>query len=147
MSETNTNATQVPSFLKVLCILTWVGSGIGLITGIIGLMATSSVSSLDYGNSTVNSALGAANTIQYVNLICVILCIVGAVMMWQLKKAGFFIYIVGELVPLIASLILLGGLSSVAGPFGGAMAAGAFIGALFPIAFIVMYALNLKHLK
>lgn len=144
-----TNEMKRPAFVTVLCILTWVGSGLGLIGGIMNLSASSTVSELGAlsGDSTIGAAADSLATMNYVNLICVILCIVGSLMMWQMKKTGFYIYVVGELAPLVMSFVLIGKLASIGGPFADAAAAGAFIGALFPIAFVVMYAVNLKHMK
>ncbi len=143
------NEMKRPAFLTVLCILTWVGSGLGLIGGIMSLGASSTVSDLGAlsGDSAVGAVADSIATMNYVNLICVILCILGSVMMWQMKKTGFYIYVLGELAPLVMSFIIVGELASMAGPFAGMAAAGAFIGALFPIAFVVMYAVNLKHMK
>jgi hypothetical protein len=59
--------------------------------------------------------------------------------MWKLKKTGFFIYVVGELAPVIVSAILLGGSA-----FGGMSLV---MGAIFPVLFVVLYGLNLKHLS
>jgi hypothetical protein len=68
-------------------------------------------------------------------------------MMWQMKKTGFYLYLVGELAPLALSFLMLGSIGAASGLAGGAMAAAGAIAAIFPIAFVVMYALNLKHMK
>jgi hypothetical protein len=138
-----TNETTRPAFLTVLCILTWVGSGLGLISGLFGLMSASAFDGYGMGSS-----MESLKMIQYAGLICNVLCIIGSVMMWQMKKVGFFIYLVGELAPLALSFIILGGLASASGAIGGGIAAAAgAITAIFPIAFVVMYAVNLKHLR
>jgi hypothetical protein len=142
-----TNVTTRPAFLTVLCILTWVGSGLGLIGGLFGLMSSSVLDGADFGNSALNASIESAKMIQYASLVCIVLCIIGSVMMWQMKKVGFFIYLVGELAPLALSFIVLGSLASAGGAMGGFAAAAGAIAAIFPIAFVVMYAVNLKHLK
>ena len=62
------------------------------------------------------------------------------------KKVGYFIYIAGQLGPIILSFmtvdILTGG-----GFLGNIGMMAVVIGSLFPIAFIIMYGLNFKHLK
>ena len=141
-----TNETTRPAFLKVLCILTWVGSGIGLISGLLAIIGSSASESAirSLGDATLENM----KMIQYAGLACKVLCIIGSVMMWQLKKAGFFIYLIGEVAPLVLSFILLGSLASTGGPVtGGIAAAAGVIGAIFPVAFVIMYAANLKHMK
>lgn len=141
-----TNETTRPAFLKVLCILTWVGSGIGLISGLLAIIGSSASESAirSLGDATLENM----KMIQYAGLACTVLCIIGSVMMWQLKKAGFFIYLIGEVAPLVLSFILLGSLASTGGPVtGGIAAAAGVIGAIFPVAFVIMYAANLKHMK
>ncbi|MEY4659375.1 MAG: hypothetical protein RJB36_1141 [Bacteroidota bacterium] len=146
MEQTNTTTTR-PTFLTVLCILTWVGSGIGLISGLIGIIGASALEGIDMGDSALNATMENAKMIQYASLVCIILCIVGSVMMWQMKKTGFYLYLVGELAPLALSFLMLGSIGAASGLAGGAMAAAGAIAAIFPIAFVVMYALNLKHMK
>lgn len=141
-----TNETTRPAFLKVLCILTWVGSGIGLISGLLAIIGSSASESAfrSLGDATLENM----KMIQYAGLACTVLCIIGSVMMWQLKKAGFFIYLIGELAPIVLSFIILGSLTSTGGAItGGIAAAAGVIGAIFPVAFVIMYAANLKHLK
>ena len=145
-----TNETTRPAFLKVLCILTWVGSGIGLISGLLAIIGSSASESVirSLGDATLDGTMENMKMIQYAGLACTVLCIIGSVMMWQLKKAGFFIYLIGEVAPLALSFILLGSLASTGGPVTGGIAATAgIIGAIFPAAFVIMYGLNLKHMK
>jgi hypothetical protein len=143
-----TNETTRPAFLKVLCILTWVGSGIGLISGLIGLLGASAYENIDFGDAALNASMEKMKMIQYVSLACIVLCIIGSVMMWQMKKAGFYIYAIGEIAPIAVSFIVLGELATSGGAIGGGIAASAgIIGAIFPLAFVIMYGLNLKHLK
>jgi hypothetical protein len=97
-----------------------------------------------FGGSDMGSAIDALikyGQIDYIiNAVCVIICLIGVLMMWKLKKTGFYIYVVGEIAPAIFSFALLGGFGAL-----GTMAM--IAGLIFPIAFIIMYALNLKHLK
>lgn len=144
-----TNETTRPAFLKVLCILTWVGSGMGLISGLMSILGpAASYQNVDFGDASLNGVMEKMKMIQYAGLACTVLCILGSVMMWQLKKAGFFIYLIGELAPIVLSFIILGSLTSTGGAItGGIAAAAGVIGAIFPVAFVIMYAANLKHLK
>ena len=64
-----TNVTTRPAFLTVLCILTWVGSGLGLIGGLFGLMSASVLEGTDFGNSALNASMESAKMIQYASLV------------------------------------------------------------------------------
>ena len=68
----------------------------------------------------------------------IILCFIGALMMRKLKKDGFWIYVVGQILPIIGSFALLGmaqftGVSS-------------YLMFLIPIVFIVLYSMQRKYL-
>jgi hypothetical protein len=160
MEQTNSGAAMPakrPQFLTVLCILTFIGSGIGIIGSIMGYMAAMATSAMmgvagDMAGSAdmsampgMEDAMAAANAmVQYafiillVGIVGAILCLVGAIMMWKQKKTGFYLYAVGELVPPIISMVLVG----MAG-----MGALGLLGFIVPIAFIVMYGMNLKHMN
>lgn len=154
---------NLPVFLKVLCILTYVGAGIGILSGLYGIftfensmqqmqqsqelmeMSGSNV----FGDMTefleVNRKWGF--TVQIMGFVGNLLCLFGALYMWKLKKIGFYLYVPGQIIPLIGSFGLMGGLTAGGGMFAGIAVVASIIGALFPIAFIIMYAVNLKHLK
>jgi hypothetical protein len=152
MEQTTTTAVTAkrPSFLTVLCILTYVGVGLSVILSIVGFMATQALTSMADTMGTMSGVeempgmTDAMNAIKYANvtlaisILGAVLCLVGAILMWKQKKNGFYIYVIGQVAPLVTSAVLLGGSA-----FSG-MAL--FMGAIFPIAFIVMYGLNLKHM-
>ena len=59
--------------------------------------------------------------------------------MWKLKKIGFFIYCFGEITPAISGFLLgAGGLIG---------SSAAILGLLLAIVWIVLYAVNLKHMN
>ena len=66
--------------------------------------------------------------------------------MWQRKKAGFGIYIFGEIAPISTGI-----LTAVAASGMSFMGIGSMIGVAFSlliaVAFIIMYGLNYKHLR
>ena len=74
-----------------------------------------------------------------IGIVCSLLCLFGALQMWKLLKRGFYIYCVGEIVPPIAQLFLGAG-----GMFGSMTTV---IGFLIAIIWIVLYGVNLKHMK
>lgn len=166
-------APKRPTFLTVLCILSFIGCGLGVFSGITGYFSYKAMSSIGDGmqdewkqamdNAMENAAAeegmgdagaelarglgdalgGATNFSAMANssLIQGLLCIlifVGVFMMWKLKKTGFYIYTVGQIALVATPFLLVGGLA------GGMMAT---LGAIFPIIFIILYGLNLKHMS
>lgn len=147
----------IPVFLKVLCILTFVGSGIGVLGALIGL-ATSGLANdgfrmmehMDNGifgdfGFNIEQMIKWQKYMNFANLGGSLLCLTGALLMWRLKKTGYFLYVPGVLIPLVVSAI---GMQYIMTGFMASMGIiGVFISGLIAAAFIVMYGLNFKHLK
>jgi hypothetical protein len=68
-----------------------------------------------------------------------IMTLVGAVMMFRLKRTGFGFYVIGTIVYVAAPLLIFGGKGFFATMMTVALA---FLG----LVFVVLYALNLKHM-
>jgi len=140
MSETLDNpaaAGKRPTFLTVLCILSFIGAGISIILLLLGTVLAAGVSvaadaAADAG-AEVTSTVGSMWAYLSVAIVMVVISLIGVIQMWKLKKTGFYQYtgaaVVGMIVPLF---------------FGMGFSVG---GAIIPIAFIVMYGLNLKAMK
>lgn len=158
-----------PQFLKVLCILTWICCGLVFISALFGLVGQSTAKqqesieqiremdpeTADRMEEVINEAQvdGTSKTINTtISFLAVILSAIGAVMMWQLKKTGFYIYVVAELLPYLGFAIgganAMSAMSSMAGGMGAAIA-GVVVGmmVIFDLAFIIMYAVNLKYMN
>ena len=145
-------AQERPTFLTVLCILSFIGVGIQIIQGLISLFAkgasnmimeaAESVQGYEEipGTEYVEESLSYASTTGIVSILAALVCLLGVIWMWNLKKRGYYIYIVGELAPVIVSFILVGFGSFLGGFF-------AFIGLIFPVLFIILYGLNVKHMS
>ena len=141
-----------PTFLTVLCILSFIGVGIVVISNIVALIGGGVSKAILESSEEVMEAMEAVeevpvvesvtkivsnvSTMAAINLIAALVVLVGVIMMWSLKKTGYYIYIVGEIAPVIA-LIVLGGL------LGGFMA---IFSSFIAILFIVLYGLNVKHM-
>lgn len=147
-------APKRPQFITVLCILTFIGSALAFFGAIWGYFSIkASAAMLENMGSAEGDSFGMMSGIQetmikavenavpnmIIGVFCSLLCLFGALQMWKLKKIGFFIYSVGEITPVIAAFFLGGG-----GLIGGA---GAVVGLLFAIVWIVLYAINFKHLN
>ena len=154
-----------PQFLTILCILTFIGSGFGIFNAVssyknaelaVGLGNEVMENMMDKIEDEVDSEkdanmieniMGAVTkglTVENVknlgiaNGIAALLTLLGAVLMWGLDKKGFWLYLVGTAVAIIAPMMIYEG-------FLGAAASGG--AAFFGIIFCVLYFLNLKHPK
>lgn len=145
MSETldnvNAEAGKRPTFLTVICILSFVGIGLAII-GYIGAFALLGV--VESASSQLSDAVAeAGGTVTagpstgviwaYIigGFVTAIIQLVGVLQMWKLKKSGFMLYTAASVISIVLGF-LYGGFS---------------IGIIFPIAFIAMYAANLKAMK
>ncbi len=146
------------SSLNVLTILTFIGSGISIIFSLASPailkfsksfmdkaatsgqeLSSKQLEDMDKGRQAIE--LAQANMVPsiIVGVLGAVLCIVAAVMMRKLKKDGYWIYIAGELLPLITAFILMGtrqftGITSV------------ILAVCIPVLFIILYTLQKKNL-
>ena len=111
-----------PVLLSVLCILSFIWSSIWaiLILGIIWFLGA-------------DSASGSAFVAIVIALTLVILNIVGVAKMWNLKRSGFYIYVVTSVIVTSLTIYSNGEVT--------------LYGVLIPLIFIALFALNWKHLK
>lgn len=122
-----TEQKKRPAFLTVLCILTFIGSGLGLLFALLGLVAAGAIESWASSIPGMSSALGVGIVRSVITIVLLAASLYGAITMWKLKKLGFYIYAVANVVLLvmgfgIVALIITGG-------------------------FIAMYAVNLKAME
>jgi hypothetical protein len=162
-----------PTFLLVLCILTFVGSGFGLIMGLINFTGFNDIESAlsrgQAGNPFSKAMLADLDLVtmqktqDWVNLLSLfasILCLAGAIIMFKMKKIGYVPYLVGNIVAIyggVVSMSLVKEMSkamsripmgNVGGDVMSAIGGGTLIlTVVVAIAFLIMYGLNLKHLK
>jgi hypothetical protein len=146
-----------PTFLKVLCILTFVACGILILVYLLGSLAlgisnekASEIMDQISQNPQLQMQFPTDNPAEFfheIGMIC-LLCLlanigslVGAIMMWNLNKVGFFIYAIAEL---STNFIGMGMSTSVNGSPSYASLA---FNILIDVIFIIMYAVNLKHMN
>lgn len=158
-----------PQFLTVLCVLSFICIGLMLVMSLYGLVANTpermaeniekmrefSPSGAEQMEAQLaeqqNSVMSKIQP--YITILLLMVSFLGVFQMFNLKKTGFYIYTLAELVPYI--FIIIGGKQAMnmMGSMGGggavktAAIGGMVLMVLFDIAFIVMYALNLKHMK
>ncbi len=151
---------QRPIFLKVLCILSFVGIGYEVFNNIFGLIFFSSgfldkiqtilidfpdqepiqiLESFGYFDMlSIISSTGS--TISIIGVFGALICLVGVLQMWNMKKIGYYIYFVGEIGVPIA-------IASIWGASNTFLMMISVLVFIFPIAFVIMYGFNLKHMK
>jgi hypothetical protein len=96
LDNMNEGTAQRPTFLTVLCILTFIGSGLGVLGGILALVGSSALGMFSPQGSLVSAAVG---------LVAAGLCLFGAVKMWGLYKQGFTLYLAGSVLSLVGGLV------------------------------------------
>lgn len=145
-----------PSFLTVLCILTFVGTGLGIIYSFFMLFWISTMERMFESVGDLNDVSNLndqfANSYRWMKwsmiggVLANLLCLSGAIVMWKMRRIGFYLYIVGQVIPLIFAVLSFNSI------FGGGMfnsfgIVGMIAGMIFPIGFIVMYGLNFRFLR
>ena len=150
----------LPSGLNVLTILTFIGSAIGLLGTLYNF--TNAKKGLDQMEAAINSpeyenmpalakkfmspeALEVARKsyenripLTLVGLVGIALCVYGAVQMRKRRMQGYYLWLTGELLPLLVSVILIG-MGALSGITGGIII-------LFTVVFVLLYTLQRKHL-
>lgn len=154
-----------PTFLTILCILTFIGSGWGIISGITGYLSADATSGItqaamqdareqleDEGNPAANITekifSGTSEMMMPANLkknavmgiVASICTLLGGILMFKLKKNGYYVYILGTLIGIAAPFVAFG-----AGNFIAIITTSMI--AFFGIAFVILYGLNFKHLQ
>lgn len=157
-----------PQLLKVICILSFIWIGIGGVMTIWGLVfkpsqeeidakveqirAYSEESAVDYQEAMEMQQTTGYAINQAVSVVALALSLLGVMMMWQMKRNGFWLYCIGEIIP-YSGFIFVGTKSF--GSLGkllhtdGSTAAAIMIGAMiaFDLLFIALYYTSLKHMK
>lgn len=140
-----------PVFLTVLCILSWVAGGFSVVISLVMLMTKDFMieaieRSMDFVQTdheveVLEATIENFNLTASLNFGLYAISIIAVIMMFKLNKVGFYIYAVTHTVLLVYPMVLM--------PFGNDMAA--MLGIAFSVAiylaFIIMYGVNLKHMK
>lgn len=149
---------KLPKTLNILTILTFIGCGLGLIltlaTPVINKwlleimdkaansgseISPKDLAEMEKGRAAILLVQDNLMPLLVVGVIAVILCFIGALWMRKLKKDGYWLYVAGELLPIISGFALLG-----TAQFTGVMSYIISLGV--PVLFIIMYTLQRKYL-
>jgi hypothetical protein len=154
-----TTPGERPTFLTVLCILSFIWAGFGILAGGMGYVGmkmiesgaleemvassgdTNAIAQLEEAQAKFEeSGLDAGQTANLI-LLSVVLSIaafIGVLMMWKLKRTGFWVYAATAVIGLVAPLLFGGNLD---------MSISGIVISAISILFIALYALNLKHMR
>ncbi len=160
MEIIETNPKQRPGLLTALCILTFIGSGFGILNNIFG-MIMSPIKDLfgpeffetaldnvhdDFARKFVEQAFEIAKKaiehifeISLTQFLLYAASLTGAILMFQLKKNGFYIYSAAQVLLLFVAPAFIG--------FNLFVNIGILFGSVFTILFIALYAINLKKMN
>ncbi len=101
--------------LKVLCVITFIGSGLGLLSyGIIGIIHGFFSSNLalipdEQNRELISMMLSAGRTFFFLNAIFYGVSFAGALLLWRMKKVGFHLYTASQLILLILPMAFIKG--------------------------------------
>ena len=123
-----------PTFLTVLCILTFIGSGLSTLAYLILLVAAGAASGFLSSIPGMGDIGGLGSGYFLIILVLALASLYGAIMMWKLKKMGFYLYSGANVIAFIVPLVM-------------ASADFSYFGLIITVLFIILYGLNLKHLK
>ena len=146
LGEPNQNSKKRPDLLIVLCVLTFIGSGFsGIVNGLAFLTVDSWAGVLDEGAfeifngqiemEAIEILLNVNPTFYLLQAVFYTMSFYGAIMMWNLKKAGFHIYTVAQILLLIIAKVYMPSL-----PF-------PLIPLLLSSTFVLLYARNLRYMN
>lgn len=106
----NTEAGPNLVLLKILCVISFIGSGLGFISyGVIGLIHDFFSSNLslipdEQNRELIGMMLEAGSMFFFLNAILYAVSFAGAILLWRLKKIGFHFYTASQLLLLILPL-------------------------------------------
>jgi hypothetical protein len=101
--------------LKVLCVITFIGSGLGLLSyGIIGIIHGFFSSNLalipdEQNRELISMMLSAGRMFFFLNALFYAVSFAGALLLWRMKKVGFHLYTASQLILLILPMAFIKG--------------------------------------
>lgn len=156
---------KIPGFLKVICILTFIWSAYSLYTNYKTLNVSneqyqtyadridkylekeSDAGNVDSFNfkyqkgqlELIYKKMEIGHQVDYISLILILLSLAGAIFMLLLKKIGFYMYVIAQLFMFFLPVLFF--------DINYAILIMLLFNGVFTAGFIIMYYLNLKHLK
>ena len=126
---------QKRRFLTVLCILTFTGSGFGLLINILNLLGADPLPAKE--TTTTGTIL---------DLLGCLFCLAGAIRMWSLHKDGFWIYVSGIVLSLTCFWPVIHRALHRQPAVNMGFWAGVVLVSYIYIMFVILYGMNKKYL-
>lgn len=162
--EEKQNSPVRPTFLLVVCILTFIGSGWSVLSNLFSIftsgMMDSSLQMEQYSNMMgniegsasssfltgfLNSSMEVlqataahAREIAVMQLVLSVISLLGAIMMFQLRRFGFYLYTAAQILALFVLPYFAG--------FSTLVVIGMLWSAFISLIFIILYAVNLRYM-
>lgn len=162
--EEKQNSPVRPTFLLVICILTFIGSGWSVLSNLFSIftsgMMDSSLQMEQYSNMMgniegsasssflagfLNSSMEVlqataahAREIAVMQLVLSVISLLGAIMMFQLRRFGFYLYTAAQTLALFVLPYFAG--------FSTLVVIGMLWSAFISLIFIILYAVNLRYM-
>lgn len=162
--EEKQNSPVRPTFLLVICILTFIGSGWSVLSNLFSIftsgMMDSSLQMEQYSNMMgniegsgsssfltgfLNSSMEVlqataahAREIAVMQLVLSVISLLGAIMMFQLRRFGFYLYTAAQILALFVLPYFAG--------FSTLVVIGMLWSAFISLIFIILYAVNLRYM-
>lgn len=159
------NKIQRPGFLIVLCVLTFIGSGWGVMSNLFSMLMAGAMSPdiqfdqytemagqlenqgfssflSGFINSSVEYLMAEsvhAREITLVSFVLEFISLTGAILMFQLRRLGFYLYAAAQVLLLFVAPYFVG--------FQLVSLIVLFFSGILSLLFIVLYGLNLKYMK
>lgn len=129
------NRKNRPPLLSALCILTFIGSTIGFIGYFLAAILFEKTEKLIIKYSSWHSSDDISPIYFTILMALFAISLTGAIRIWKFHKDGFFLYTVSQILILFLPVFWIGWQTF------------STTNAIFTLAFIVGYAMNLKQLK
>jgi hypothetical protein len=151
-ADLNNTGTTRPQFLTILCILSFVMCGLMILSSAFNIAFSFVADSMGFDGTDKNTALDhalnfAANTRanSIKELVVQLVSLAGVLLMWRLMKWGFFVYVLAEIFVYFEFLYVATTMNINMQEVRGA-GLELFWPIPFDIAFIIMYATQLKFM-
>lgn len=160
-------ASQIkrPALLTVICILTFIGSGWGVLYNLFSLFRAGMMDAnfhmeqystmmgelenqgvpaffhnlLSSSMEMIQAGLVYAREMAIINLVLGVISILGAILMFQLKRLGFYLYTAAQILLLFVASYFVG--------FSLVVVLQMFFSGIISLVFIILYGLNLKYMR
>lgn len=139
---------QRPTFLSVLCVLTFIGSGCSALAMAVVAATLPTVREMFASGafediyslaptleSQLETALAVPGYYYLLMFVCYAASVAGAALMWKMKRNGFHLYTIAQCLVLIVGMLINRGAGF---PWGGLV---------WTVLWVGGYAMNLKHMK